>query len=470
MEQVNEAQPQSQPPSQRFYALEQLGELAGTITLISEGLQAYRAQVAGLLAGQKKAEAFELYRLLERQRTYLVEQIRATRPFLMELENPLAPAAQKLAEQLAAFPLMTADYSKLTEVLKRFADALPDHQTTDASIIGRLMNNVRLGHYPTDLTHVGYIANSIVFPAENTANLIDPCCGTGDALLRLALGTDSQCYGIELDDHRAEQAQQQLYRVGFGSFFGSNISPGAFHAVFLNPPYLSVLSENGGRSRDEKRFLIESIPLLMMGGLLIYIVPYDNLVSDPFIDPLPYCMEAQRLFELYQNCAGRRQIETLLENYVDSMQAVKIGRGHFFFVPRDFAARLQVFEDFVEMLEEHNQLKRPDRDPLEVNSIYVVDDAKQRKKMTAAFYRSVRREIAEYEERVTHLIQSGSQSPKIMDRWVMRIQGLEEKKRNYENILKRELTDLDEEFTSLRYLSDELRIRAAGLRVHQKAA
>lgn len=276
MEQVNEAQPQSQPPSQRFYALEQLGELAGTITLISEGLQAYRAQVAGLLAGQKKAEAFELYRLLERQRTYLVEQIRATRPFLMELENPLAPAAQKLAEQLAAFPLMTADYSKLTEVLKRFADALPDHQTTDASIIGRLMNNVRLGHYPTDLTHVGYIANSIVFPAENTANLIDPCCGTGDALLRLALGTDSQCYGIELDDHRAEQAQQQLYRVGFGSFFGSNISPGAFHAVFLNPPYLSVLSENGGRSRDEKRFLIESIPLLMMGGLLIYIVPYDT--------------------------------------------------------------------------------------------------------------------------------------------------------------------------------------------------
>ena len=175
MEQVNEAQPQSQPPSQRFYALEQLGELAGTITLISEGLQAYRAQVAGLLAGQKKAEAFELYRLLERQRTYLVEQIRATRPFLMELENPLAPAAQKLAEQLAAFPLMTADYSKLTEVLKRFADALPDHQTTDASIIGRLMNNVRLGHYPTDLTHVGYIANSIVFPAD-VKDLIQVFC------------------------------------------------------------------------------------------------------------------------------------------------------------------------------------------------------------------------------------------------------------------------------------------------------
>lgn len=46
--------------------------------------------------------------------------------------------------------------------------------------------------------------------------------------VRLALGTDSQCYGIELDDHRAEQAQQQLYRVGFGSFFGLQYQPRSF--------------------------------------------------------------------------------------------------------------------------------------------------------------------------------------------------------------------------------------------------
>lgn len=197
---------------------------------------------------------------------------------------------------------------------------------------------------------------------------------------------------------------------------------------------------------------------------------YDNLASDPHIDPLPFCLEAQNLFELYQHCVGRRQIETLLENYVASMQAVKIGRGHFFFIPRDFIPRLQVFEDFIELLEKHNQLQRPGRDPLEVNSIYVVDDAKQRQKMAAAFYRSVRKEIAEYEERVTHLIQTGSQSPKIMERWIMRIQGLEGKKRNYEDILKRELTDLDDEFTSLRYLSDELRVRSAGLRGQKRAA
>lgn len=280
MDLLGEEQEKSQGASQRFYILEQLGDISYTIQFTAEALQAYRTQIAEQLSEGKKAQAFEIYRLVERQRDYLVDQIRTARSFLLELENPLAASAQKLAEQLSAFPLMAADYTKLTDVLSRFATALPNYQTTDASVIGRLMNNVRLGHYPTDLTHVGYIARSIAFPANTTVNLLDPCCGTGDALLRLALGSDSRCYGIELDDHRAEQAQQQLYRVGFGSFFGSNISPGAFHAVFLNPPYLSVLSENGSRSRDEKRFLIESIPLLIFGGLMVYIVPYYRLTED----------------------------------------------------------------------------------------------------------------------------------------------------------------------------------------------
>lgn len=197
---------------------------------------------------------------------------------------------------------------------------------------------------------------------------------------------------------------------------------------------------------------------------------YDNLVADPHIDPLPFCLEAQTLFEQYQRCAGRRQIETLLENFVDSMQAVKITRGHVYFIPQTFIPQLQLFEDFIQVLEEENEYRHPDRVPLDANSMFVVDDAKQRQKMAAAFYRSVRKEIGEYEEKVTNLIQTGSQSPSIMERWIMRIQGLEEKKRSYEDILKHELTDLDNEFTALRYLSDELRIRAAGLRSRKRAA
>lgn len=197
---------------------------------------------------------------------------------------------------------------------------------------------------------------------------------------------------------------------------------------------------------------------------------YDNLVYDAQVDPLDCCLEAQRLFELYQNCVSRRQVETLLENYVDSMQAVKIARGRMYFVPRDYMAKIALFEDFISLLEQHNQYTRPGRAPLDSNSMFVVDDAKQRDKMAGAFYRSTRRELTEYEERATRLIQNNSQSAAILERMALAIQGLEQKKSYYEDILKQELHELDGQFTSLRYLADELRIRAAGVRSGRKAA
>lgn len=200
------------------------------------------------------------------------------------------------------------------------------------------------------------------------------------------------------------------------------------------------------------------------------IFSYDNLISDPHVDPLTYCLEAQRLFDLYQSCVGRRQVETLLENYVESMQAVKIARGHIYFIPRDYMAKLNLFEDFIELLEKHNQFERAGRVPLDANSMFVVDDAKQREKMAVAFYNTARKEIAEYEERATHLIQTGSQSPAILERLALRIKGLEDKRGYYESILNKELTEMNDQFTSLRYLSDELQIRARGLRVQKKAA
>lgn len=200
------------------------------------------------------------------------------------------------------------------------------------------------------------------------------------------------------------------------------------------------------------------------------IFSYDNLISDAHVDPLTYCLEAQRLFDLYQNCVGRRQVETLLENYVESMQAVKIARGHMYFVPRDYMAKLNLFEDFIELLEQHNQFERTGRVPLDANSMFVVDDAKQREKMAVAFYNTARKEIAEYEERATHLIQTGSQSPAILERLSLRIKGLEDKRSYYEGILNKELTELNDQFTSLRYLSDELQIRARGLRMQKRVA
>ena len=197
---------------------------------------------------------------------------------------------------------------------------------------------------------------------------------------------------------------------------------------------------------------------------------YDNLEDDPHVNPLEYCQEAEKLFNLYQTCATRRQIDTLLENYLDSMQAVKAARGRIYFIPRDYMAKLTLFEDFIALLEKHNQYKHAERLPLDANSMFVVDDERQRSKMALAFYRTIRDELKEYEKRATHLIQSGSQSPAIMDRLVLGIQKLEQKKSYYESILKQELHDVDDQYTSLRYLSNELQLRARTLQPQKRSA
>ena len=66
-------------------------------------------------------------------------------------------------------------------------------------------------------------------------------------------------------------------------------------------------------------------------------------------------------------------------------------------------------------------------------------------------------------------IQSGSESAVVMERWVVKIEGLEQKKREYKAILNRELNDIDDEFSTLGYLSQELQIRARGIRLGRVA-
>ena len=97
--------------------------------------------------------------------------------------------------------------------------------------------------------------------------------------------------------------------------------------------------------------------------------------------------------------------------------------------------------------------------------MYVVDDAKQRDKMTAEFYNATRKEIEMYIEKTEYLISSGSQSPAVMDRWVSKIEKLDAKKRLYEDILKHELSELDDQYGTLKFMSQELAARASSLRL-----
>ena len=187
----------------------------------------------------------------------------------------------------------------------------------------------------------------------------------------------------------------------------------------------------------------------------------ENLIPDADIDVRACCRRAEELFELYQVCANRKHVETICASYLRSLEATKLSiTGHMYFVPRTHMDGVDVFEDFITLLGKLNK----NGASLMVNSFYIIDDEKQRGKMAEEFYSAVKKEISTYQERADYLIKSGSQSPAVMDRWVLKIQRLEEKKKHYEQVLRRELDGLDDEFSMLKFLAQELQARAQNLR------
>lgn len=267
--------------NQKYYAFSKIEDTIRLVTLSVQELPVMRNKMEKHLS-VNKSRAKGFYEDIQKMMGKLTDTLNQTYLLLSEMEeDDLAVYTLKLVDSVKAFNIMTPDYTKLCSVLVTYAKQLPsENQTTNAKIIGRLMNRVKLGYYPTDLEHIGHIERAIEFPHGVVTNLFDPCCGCGIALRSLAEGNNCYTYGTELDESRAEEALTRLHRVGFGSFFYSRISHEAFHVLLLNPPYLSVLGENGQNFRSEKRFLADSLCHLMVGGLLIYIIPYYRLTDD----------------------------------------------------------------------------------------------------------------------------------------------------------------------------------------------
>lgn len=265
---------------ERCYAVEQLKTLQRFIAELMQGMVIRRAKVEKY-KDTDLAAARDTFAELQQVRKRLAQAIGDARLLLMEAEEyQTAKTAAMLQAGLLRFDLMSNAYRPVYDAIQNFIKEFPVEGTANAAVIGRLMNNVKLGYYPTDPDNISLILRGIQFPEGVTTNLFDPCCGCGKALRQLAQGNNCYAYGVELDESRAEEAQTRLHRVGFGSFFFSQVSQEAFHLLFLNPPYLSVLNESGSKSRHEKRFLIESLCHLMYGGLLVYVIPYYRLTPD----------------------------------------------------------------------------------------------------------------------------------------------------------------------------------------------
>ena len=106
----------------------------------------------------------------------------------------------------------------------------------------------RGGFYPTPPNVVDLVAGLVHVPSSyygcrETVRILDPCCGAGEALARLAdrLGEPGavpvETFGVELHTERAEQARERLDRTLAVDLFSTSIANGAFGVLFLNPPY-----------------------------------------------------------------------------------------------------------------------------------------------------------------------------------------------------------------------------------------
>ena len=193
---------------------------------------------------------------------------------------------------------------------------------------------------------------------------------------------------------------------------------------------------------------------------------HDIVEDDPALDVEQLCRSMEQKFLVFRECLGRSQIDTILLHYLETLDALPISvYGKLYFVPRDKMHKVDLFEDFLEELNRANQNDKA----LVVNSFFVADDDKQRDKMASEFYALVRKEAQEYQERAAYLIDSGCQSASIMERWIRRIHDLVLKKQRYEALFRKELSETDAEFDSLALYSQELQVRADGIRMLKAA-
>lgn len=135
-------------PNESYYASRQLSEAQKRIERLAQSMVVQRAQVEKYRQADLN-RARESYSELQKTRKNLQAALSEAQLSLLEVEEyATASAAGKLSAGLGGFDLMSGNYKPVYEAMNRFAQSLPtEGSTTNARVIGRLMNNVRMGYY-----------------------------------------------------------------------------------------------------------------------------------------------------------------------------------------------------------------------------------------------------------------------------------------------------------------------------------
>lgn len=136
---------------------------------------------------------------------------------------------------------------------------------------------LKMGYFPIPIEEAERLQSLLVFP-EDEASVVDPCVGTGDALLSIAPSAQVRRYGVELDSGRAKEAASKGIEVIQGNVFETSVKVGSFSLLYLNPPYDSEIAATGSE-RMEKLFLSHSYRWLIDNGILILVIPHERLME-----------------------------------------------------------------------------------------------------------------------------------------------------------------------------------------------
>ena len=91
--------------------------------------------------------------------------------------------------------------------------------------------------------------------------------------------------------------------------------------------------------------------------------------------------------------------------------------------------------------------------------MHVVDSERQCEKMAEEFYNNYMRDIEMYQKSIQKFIDSGGTSPTVIERWIKKINALNQKKSIYEDILRQSLDNLDKDYALLKMQAQELIVR-----------
>lgn len=139
----------------------------------------------------------------------------------------------------------------------------------------RNVARIKLGYYPLPPAEGVRLRRLLRFHDE-AASVLDPCVGTGAALLELTQGANVERYGVELDAERAHCANESGIRTVHGNLFDVQSKSNGFSFLYLNPPYDSEVAAFGNK-RMEFLFLQRTFRWLIPGGVLLMVVPHGQL-------------------------------------------------------------------------------------------------------------------------------------------------------------------------------------------------